>query len=118
MILSGLLAAIESLPEFDSVLGGLAGAAPFGAALRLPRAARVPVAAALAERLGRPLLYVVARTDRASTVADELAAWAPDVRVLTFNEPNALFYEFAPWGPRTIVGRLAVLGELTAPPAD
>jgi transcription-repair coupling factor (superfamily II helicase) len=119
MILSGLLPAIRALPEFPDLLKRLAAAqAEGGAALRLPRSARVPVAAAVAESLGRPALYVVARTDRAATVADELAAWAPATRVLSFGEPNALFYEYVPWGPRTIVSRLSVLGELAAPPPD
>src|SRR5579859_3122654 len=107
MILSALLPAIRALPEFPDLLKRLSAAqAEGGAALRLPRSARVPVAAAVAESLGRPALYVVARTDRAATVADELAAWAPATRVLSFGEPNSLFYEYVPWGPRTIVSRL------------
>ncbi len=120
MMLSGLLASIRALPEYPNVLEHLSGAAagPSSLALRLQRSARVPVAAALAHSLSQPVLYVVARTDRAATVAEELAAWAPDIRVLSFSEPNALFYEYAPWGPRTIVSRLGVLGELAAPPPD
>jgi transcription-repair coupling factor (superfamily II helicase) len=119
MILGGLLSAIRALPEFPGLLEYLSGTSQRqSTALRLQRSARVPVAAAVAQSLGRPALYVVARTDRATTVADELAAWAPDARVLTFGEPNPLFYEFSPWGPRTIISRLAVLGELCAPAPD
>src|SRR5437588_13115155 len=101
MILSGLLRAMQALPDYPSVVEHLSGAADgqSSIALRLPRAARVPVAAAAIHSLGRPALYVVARTDRATTVADELAAWVPEARVLTFGEPNPLFYEYSPWGP-------------------
>jgi len=120
MILSGLLAAIRALPEYPGLLEHLSGsgAGKNSLALRLPRSARVPVAAAVTHSLGRPALYVVARSDRATTVAEELVAWAPETRVLTFGEPNPLFYEYVPWGPRTIVSRLAVLGELNAPAPD
>ena len=90
MIVSGLLAAVRALPEYPTLLGRLSDPTEgqASAALRLQRSARVPVAAAVAQSLGRPALYVVARTDRAGTVAEELAAWAPDARVLTFSEPN------------------------------
>jgi transcription-repair coupling factor (superfamily II helicase) len=116
MILSGLLAAIRALPEYPSLLEHLSGnAGRHSVALRLQRSARVPLAAAAAQSLGRQTLYVVARSDRATTVAEELAAWVSEARVLTFGEPNPLFYEYAPWGPRTITSRLSVLGELLAP---
>jgi transcription-repair coupling factor (superfamily II helicase) len=120
MILSGLLSGLQALPEYPRLLEHLSGAAPApgSPALRLPRAARVAAAAAVAQSLGQPVLYLVARTDRAATVAEELSAWAPEARVLAFSEPNALFYEYAPWGPRTVVNRLSVLGELAAPRAD
>ena len=118
MIIHGLLSAVRALPEYPALLSRLSDLADGqrGAALRLQRSARVPVAAAVTQSLGRPALYVVARTDRATTVAEELAAWTPEARVLTFSEPNPLFYEYSPWGPRTIVNRLGVLGELTSPP--
>src|SRR5690349_16713895 len=120
MILNGLLESVRALPEYPGLLEHLSGAAKGGhsVALRLPRAARVPVAAAVTQSLGRVALYVVARPDRAATVAEELAAWAPEARVLSFGEPNPLFYEYAPWGPRTIASRLGVLGELAAPAPD
>jgi transcription-repair coupling factor (superfamily II helicase) len=117
MILNGLLEAVRALPEYPGLLEHLSAGAnrPRIVALRLPRAARAPVAAAVTQSLGRVALYVVARADRAAVVAEELAAWAPDARVLSFGEPNPLFYEYAAWGPRTIVSRLSVLGELAAP---
>jgi transcription-repair coupling factor (superfamily II helicase) len=114
MNLSGLLPALQTVPEYQRALGFLVspGRAPGGLALRLQRSARVPVAAALAHSWQRPVLYVVARTDRAAVVAEELAAWAPGTRLLTFSEPNPLFYEYAAWGPRTTVSRLGVLSAL------
>jgi transcription-repair coupling factor (superfamily II helicase) len=56
---------------------------------------------------------IAARTERAATVAEELSAWAPQARVLSFNEPNPLFYEYSAWGPRTIQSRLSVLAALS-----
>src|SRR2546428_8456296 len=116
MNLSGLLSTLQTLPEYQRALDLLAspGRAPGGLALRLQRSARVPVAAALAHSWRRPVLYVVARTDRAAVVAEELAAWTPGTHLLTFSEPNPLFYEYAAWGPRTTVNRLGVLSALAA----
>ncbi|MCC7359339.1 MAG: transcription-repair coupling factor [Anaerolineales bacterium] len=115
MNLAGLLEPVGRLPEYQAALAALRRAAPSapGFALRLPRAARTPVAAALSHDQPGPTLIIAARTDRAATVAEELAAWAPGARVLTFNEPNPLFYEYGAWGPRTIYARLNVLAALT-----
>ena len=46
--------------------------------LALPRAARLPVLAALRTDLNCPILLLTDRADRALTLLDELAFWAPE----------------------------------------
>jgi len=118
MNLAGLLDTLRGLPEYQAALAAVRDAQPGapGVALRLLRAARIPVAAALSQEQPAPTLVIAARPDRVATVAEELSAWAPQARVLVFHEPNPLFYEYAAWGPRTIHDRLNVLAALTTPP--
>ncbi len=113
MDLSSLLDAIRALPTYQSLLKGLARGRTPEQPLRLIRAARPPVAAALAEDLGRPVVLLVSRHDRLLTLAEEMPAWAPKLRLLPFPDPRPLFYERAAWGPRTIGQRLTVLAALT-----
>jgi len=80
----------------------------------LPRAARHPILAALATDLPGPHLFLVARQDRALTAAEEIKAWAPHLQVEVFPEPNPLFYEPLPWGPRTLRSRIRILSLLSA----
>ena len=118
MNLSGLLPAIEALPEYQAIAERLAAisarattpARPVSAGL--PRAARPAVVASLAARQPAPVFLLSARSDRAMALRDDIAAWNPDVRVLSFAEPAPLFYEPLPWGPRTIRERLATLAAL------
>ena len=120
MDLSGLLDILHTLPEYRRLLEGITrGEAHREQPLGLIRSARPFVAAALARDIApqtgdrdRPVLIITARADRVHNLAEQLIAWCPDLRVLTFPEPNALFYERAPWGPRTTQARLQVLAEL------
>lgn len=117
MNLSGLLPALRALPEYRAALVALNASPPGSLALALPRAARLPVIAALAYDTQRPALVLAARNDRALALADELNVWLPSGMVQHFVEPNPLFYEYDTWGPRTIRTRLSVLATLTnAPP--
>ena len=104
MLLSGLLELIRTQSAFRAL-------AP-GATLGLPRSARPYVTAALAGQAEGPQLVVTARVERAHDLAEQLPAWDPNLRVLSFPEPNPIFYERAPWGPRTIRARLQVLAEM------
>jgi len=114
MNLSGLLPALRALPEYRSALDTLALSEKrrHGFALNLPRAARIPVSAALAEDARCPALVVAARIDRALTFAEELGVWNPALPVLQFNEPTPLFYEYAAWDARTIRARISALAAL------
>ena len=119
MKLAGLLSALRALPDYQALLRALAQRPRPSLALNLPRAARSPVVAALADdwtlggAIAAPLLVVTARAERAATLVEELAAWTTRQTVLPFNEPNPLFYELSAWGPRTIRARIGVLSALT-----
>jgi transcription-repair coupling factor (superfamily II helicase) len=80
--------------------------------LGLRRSARLPILAALHKKLQTPILLLTDRTDRALTLMDELALWAPDAAQYFFPEPTPLFYEDAAWGERTRRDRLQVLTNL------
>jgi len=114
MDLSGLLEPIRRLEGYLALRRIVSDKTDLSRVAPLPHAARIPVAAALAVDLARPVLYVVARSDRLHALAEELPAWGPALRVLTFPSPNALFYEVTPWGPRTRQQRIGVLAALTA----
>ncbi|MBL8057159.1 MAG: hypothetical protein JNK29_10700, partial [Anaerolineales bacterium] len=109
MQLSALLPTLRALPAYPPALTEAAAAAG------LPRAARAPLAAALAEDLTRasaPVLLLAARPDRAMTLAAELSVWAPGLRVLPVPEPSPMFYEPAAWGATVIRGRITALAAL------
>lgn len=113
--LSGLLDVLKHEPTYQSLLDSLdikskpgAGPAPLG----LIRAARPFVLSALARDTQRPLVVVSARLDQATNIAEQLLAWDPSLRVMMYAEPNPLFYEHAPWGPRSTRARLTVLAAL------
>jgi transcription-repair coupling factor (superfamily II helicase) len=77
--------------------------------LGLPRAARLPVLAALHQDLDRPVLLLTDRADHALSLADELPFWLPQTRLSLFPEPNPLFYEQGAWGASTRRERLQAL---------
>jgi transcription-repair coupling factor (superfamily II helicase) len=118
MHLSGLLEPIRDLKGYQSLLRDVAAGRTQPLPTPLPRSVRPAIAAALAVDSSLPMVYVVAHTDRLLALADELSAWAPALDVRLFTSPNALFYEVAPWGPRTIQQRVAVLATLSGHPDD
>src|SRR6266496_4016770 len=81
--------------------------------LGLPRAARLPVLAALHQDLNRPILLITDRSDHALALFDELGFWVKSPRY-HFSEPNPLFYEQAAWGVTTRRERLQTLTALAA----
>src|SRR5678816_2637330 len=80
--------------------------------LGLPRAARLPVLAALHQDLSRPILLITDRSDHALAMYDELGFWIKSARY-HFAEPNPLFYEQAAWGVTTRRDRLQTLTALS-----
>jgi transcription-repair coupling factor (superfamily II helicase) len=108
-----LLQQIRSLPAYQTLLAALKSGQP-QPGLALPRAARLPVLAALHADLNQPILLLTDRTDHALQLHDELGFWMPDVPRLIFSEPNPLFYENAAWGSATRRERLQTLTALSA----
>ena len=104
---------IRSLPSYQNLLDDLKTRLALPG-LALPRAARLPVIAALLADLDRPILLLTDRADHALTMLDELGFWAPDANRHLFPEPTPLFYERASWGSATRRDRLQVLASMAA----
>jgi transcription-repair coupling factor (superfamily II helicase) len=113
MDLSVLLDRLRASAAYQSLLSDLQTRPRVRGDLRLLRSARAPLAAALSLDLHRPVVVVVPRPDRLMVLAEELPAWAPATRVYPFPDPNPLFYERAPWGPRTLRQRVVAFAALT-----
>jgi transcription-repair coupling factor (superfamily II helicase) len=113
MDLSVLLDRLRTSAAYQSLLSDLRTRPRVRGDLRLLRSARAPLAAALSLDLSRPVIVVVPRPDRLMVLAEELPAWAPTSRIYAFPDPNPLFYERAPWGPRTLRQRVVALAALT-----
>ena len=103
-----LLDEIRSLKAYQRLLADVS-AGIFLPGLALPRAARLPVLAALYSDLNRPVLLLTDRADRALTLLDELSFWTLQAPKLYFPEPNPLFYEQAAWGTLTRRDRMQTL---------
>jgi transcription-repair coupling factor (superfamily II helicase) len=108
-----LLDSIRQLSAYQQLLTGLESGQPLPG-LGLPRAARLPVLAALYKDLNQPILLLTDRADHALRLHDELAFWMPGVSRYIFSEPNPLFYEDAAWGITTRRERLLTLSALAA----
>jgi transcription-repair coupling factor (superfamily II helicase) len=106
-----LLNQICELPAYRRLLVELRTGEPLPG-LALPRAARLPVLAALHSSHNQPILLVTDRADHALQLHDELAFWAPHASRYMFSEPNPLFYEDAAWGTTTRRERLQALTAL------
>jgi len=107
-----VLKKIRELPHYQQLLRQLQtnGEQP---GLGLPRAARLPILAALLEDMQRPILLITDRSDHALSLFDELGFWIKSTRY-HFAEPNPLFYEQAAWGVTTRRDRLQTLTALSA----
>src|SRR5215207_3395416 len=108
-----LLSKIRSLPQYQQLLNQLQANGTQLPGLGLPRAARLPVLAALHQDLHLPILLVTDRSDHALSLHDELGFWIKSPR-FHFGEPNPLFYEQAAWGVTTRRERLQTLTALAA----
>src|SRR5512133_1360693 len=108
-----LLDKIRSLPQYQQLLEQLQANGKQLPGLGLPRAARLPVLAALHQDLNRPILLITDRADHSLSLFDELGFWIKSPR-FHFAEPNPLFYEQAAWGVTTRRERLHTLTALAA----
>ncbi len=108
-----LLDSLRQVSSYQRLLAGLRAGDQLPG-LGLPRAARLPILAALYADLEQPILLVTDRADHALQLHDELAFWLPDTPRYIFSEPNPLFYEQAAWGSVTRRERLQTLTRLAA----
>ena len=109
--MQSILNNIRSLPQYQNLLTQLKAGKQI-AGLGLPRAARLPVLAALLEDIAQPILFITDRSDHALALFDELGFWVKSPRY-HFAEPNPLFYEQAAWGVTTRRDRLQALTTLS-----
>ena len=109
-----LLNKIRSLSQYQQLLSQLRSGEKQLPGLRLPRAARLPLLAALLGDLkAQPILLITDRSDHALSLYDELSFWVKSPRY-HFAEPNPLFYEQAAWGVTTRRDRLQALTSLSS----
>jgi transcription-repair coupling factor (superfamily II helicase) len=117
-----ILSTITRLPAFQELAAEIrSGARRLDSGL--PRAARPPVLAALRAALGRPVLLLTDKTDRALVLEDEWDFWQPQDPLAFFPEPDPLYYEKVAWTRQTRRDRLRVLAHLASlltpdPPRD
>jgi transcription-repair coupling factor (superfamily II helicase) len=109
--MQSLLDSIRQLSAYQRLLADLRTGEQLPG-LALPRAARLPVLAALHTDLDKPIVLVTDRADHALQLHDELAFWVHDASCYIFSEPNPLFYEDAAWGTTTRRERLQTLTAL------
>ncbi|UCF60747.1 MAG: transcription-repair coupling factor [Anaerolineaceae bacterium] len=114
MNLSPLLTYIHELAEYKRLCQLLNEDESIPHQVRIPRSVRPPLAVALARDLQRPVVLIVPRADRMIALTEEIPAWDPDLTLLTFPDPNPLFYERGAWSHRTIRRRVTALASLTA----
>src|SRR5881396_541565 len=112
-IMEILLDKIRALPQYQQLLKQVQANGKQIPGLGLPRAARLPVLAALHQDLTQPILLITDRADHALSLFDELGFWVKSPRY-HFAEPNPLFYEQAAWGVTTRRERLQTLTALAS----
>jgi transcription-repair coupling factor (superfamily II helicase) len=113
MNLSPLLDKIQTLPEYQALCRTLSTGQHVEHPLRLMRSIRHVIASALSRDLCRPILMIVPRADRMLTLLDEIPAWDPNLQLLSFPDPDPLFYEFSSWSTRDVLHRVSTLALLT-----
>ncbi len=128
-----LLDTLAQTPAFRALAQALETAAPIPGAvesltappnLALPRAARLPVVAALWRQLGVPVVWVTDRADKLLLAQREIALWlgekapategAKTPQVLAFPEPPGIADPPEQWDARTRAERLHALSTLAA----
>lgn len=107
-----ILDTLRKLPAYERLKGQLLDPVQTISGLGLPRAARLPLLAALYKDLRCAILLITDRADHALALFDELGFWAGNIPRYHFAEPNPLFYEQAAWGTNTRRERLTALTAL------
>ena len=113
MNLSGALESIREQSVYTSTLELLSIRKDVPLCLNLPQSTRVPVLAALAADIRRPIIILTHRSDHALQMQQELKAWQGELTPCLFAEPNAMFYDHTDWGTRVVRQRLECLAALS-----
>ena len=117
MNISGILPLLATHPIYQSFLDEIRSGESDRAPLSLYGAARPALVASLALELGRPLVYLLARSEHARQAFDELQVWLPPGEGTSalhlLADPDALPYERIPWSRETRQSRLAALTALS-----
>ena len=114
MNLAGLLPYIRAIPTYRETLELVAGSQSdvgHTIALDIPSAARPAIVAALTTDLNRPLLVLAADDNRARILQQESFAWNQMGHFQNFSEPNCVYYQRSPRGPRAIQQRIATMSQ-------
>ncbi|MBN1201202.1 MAG: transcription-repair coupling factor [Anaerolineae bacterium] len=114
MQLTGILDILRQTQAYQELLRHLRNRQPVPDQ-HLLRSARPYLVAALAQDLGRPVMLLTGRVERAHDLAEQLPVWTPGLPVRRLAEPSAIFYERAPWTASAIQGRLNTLAALVQP---
>ncbi|MEM8858347.1 MAG: transcription-repair coupling factor [Chloroflexota bacterium] len=108
MKLNDILSKIKELPAWGVFAKDLANRGdifPVG----LPKAAQIPVAAALANDQDGPIIFLTGRIENVPILTQELQTWlGEEFEVSRFPEPTPLPFDRAPWGENARQGRLTV----------
>jgi transcription-repair coupling factor (superfamily II helicase) len=116
MNLSGLLPLLHAAPAYQQLTAELRAGQGDRTPLAVYEAARPFLAARLAEDLGRVTVLLVARSERARQVYEDVRVWLPPrdglQQVHLLADPDALPFERIPWARETRQARLSALGAL------
>jgi len=121
MALADLLPLLRDQPWFTTLMAAIERGDGRGIPLPgLTVAARPFVEAAVAAYLGRPVLIVTSRPDRAQDMMEAIGAWLPPdvVALYQWQTPDALPYEVLPRDPATAAPRLNILHRLATARED
>jgi transcription-repair coupling factor (superfamily II helicase) len=105
---ASILHQIQTLPAFQRLIEKILERQPVEN-LGLPRAARIPVLAAIQDQFQKPVLLITDRSDRSLQLEQEWGFWQLNLKRLFFPEPDPLYYERIPWSRRTRQDRIDVL---------
>ena len=118
MRLSGLVPLIREVKGYAEVIETLAsrpGEEMPALGLAILEAARPYLVAGLRRDLGRPMLFVTSRRDRARQLYEQFRVWSDTTQsILLFPEPDVLSYERIPWDRAIAQDRLATLTALAS----
>ncbi|MEA3335507.1 MAG: transcription-repair coupling factor [Chloroflexota bacterium] len=116
MNLSGLLPIVHAAAPYKQLIEALNAGQSDTTPLSVYSAARPYLIAALARDLGRTVLVLVARSEQARRMHEELQMWLPPSTAAAtthlFADPDSLPFERIPWSRETRQRRLGALASL------